>query len=127
MDRSRFLVGAVMLVAGFLLYQVGFSSELHPATLLGHWLAEFAKGAAPWGLSLEFTAVMLQFIGGLLAIFGLIVCFAGVARPNGVPFQSRPVGPAKIRPTETVMNCKFCGAEIKLGSSFCPSCKKSQA
>jgi hypothetical protein len=127
MDRSRFLIGTIMLVTGFILYQLGLSSELHPTTLLAQWLAEFAKSAAPWSLSPEVIAVMLQLTGGLLAIFGLIVCFAGVARPNGTRFQSRPMDPARTRPTRTVTNCKFCGVEIRPGSSFCPSCKKSQA
>ena len=127
MGRLRFLVGSVMLVTGFLLYQVGLSSELHPTTVLGQWLAEFAKSAFPWGSSIEVIAVMLQFIGGLLAIFGLIVCFAAVARSNGARFQSRPMDPARIRPTRTVTNCKFCGAEVAQGSLFCSNCSKSQA
>lgn len=126
MRRSIFLVGSAMLVIGFILYQFGFSAELHQATLLGRWLDEVARPATSWGLSPEEVAVILQFIGGLLAVFGLIVCFAGVARLDKIRFQSRSVEPQKTEPKGTVKNCRFCGTEIEEGSTFCPSCNKSQ-
>ena len=125
MKRSIFLVGALMLVIGFVLHQFGFSSELHQTTLLGTWLAYVARLFAPLGLSIEATAVILQFAGGLLAIFGLLVCFAAVARSSGARFQGVPVA-ASNKPVRTVANCRFCGAQIEPGSSFCPACKKSQ-
>jgi hypothetical protein len=115
-----------MLVVGFILYQFGFSAELHQVTLLGKWLNEIAGPAASWGLSLEEVAIILQFVGGFLFISGLIVCFAGVARSDKIRFQSRSIEPQKTEPKGATKNCKFCGAEIEEGSTFCPSCNKSQ-
>jgi hypothetical protein len=126
MRRSIFLVGSAMLVIGFIFYQFGFSAELHQATLLGRWLNEIAGPVASWGLSLDDVAVILQFIGGLLVVFGLVVCFAGVARSDKIQFQSRSIEPERTEPKGAVKNCKFCGAEIKEGSTFCSSCNKSQ-
>ena len=121
MKRSVFLAGSLMLVIGFISYQFGLSSELHPTTLLGAWLAEFAKLMTSWGLSLEIVAVMLQFVGGLIAIFGLVICFAGAASATRI--IARPIESQK---KESSTNCRFCGAEIEAGSSFCPKCTKSQ-
>jgi hypothetical protein len=39
-----------------------------------------------WGLRSEVAAIILQFTGGLLVNFGLIVCFDGVAQSDGVRF-----------------------------------------
>jgi len=126
MKRGALLVGSLMLVVGFILYQFGLSYELHPTSLLGRWLARFAENEVPWNLSLEVVAVLLQFVGGLLAIFGLIVCFAGVSRSDGAKFQSKPVDLLRIKASRTVTNCRFCGAEIRQGSPFCPNCNRSQ-
>ncbi len=123
LKRSVFLAGSLMLVIGFIFYQFGLSSELHPTTLLGAWLAELAKSITMWGLSLEIVAVVLQFAGGIIAIFGLIICFAGVARSGA---KNIIAGPIESRKRKQGTDCRFCGAEIEAGSSFCPKCNKSQ-
>jgi hypothetical protein len=122
MRRRVFLLGSVMLVVGFVLYQFGLSSELHQTTLLRTWLAELSKPLIQRGISLEVMTILFEFGGGLLVIFGLIVCFAGAARSNHVTHLVRAAEPARI-----TSKCRFCGAEIEEGSTFCPSCKKSQA
>jgi hypothetical protein len=116
MRKSIFLVGSLILVIGFVLYQLGFSYELHQ-TLLGKWMAQFAKPVISWGLSLEVFAVVLEFTGGLLAMFGFVLCFASVARSGGTRV---------IEHIRVVTNCRFCGAEIDKDSLFCKSCNKSQ-
>jgi len=126
MKRSVFLAGSVMLVVGFILYQFGLSYELHQTTLLAKWLAQFVNPLIQRGLSLEGAAIMFQFTGGLLAIFGVIVCFAGVAGPNKTALVSRAVKPAGTGTGSDATNCRFCGARIEEGSSFCSQCNKSQ-
>lgn len=126
MRRSIFLVGSLMLVVGFIVYQFGFSSELHQTTLLGRLWAQLGRTAILGRLTLEAVAVILQFAGGLLAIFGLIVCFAAVARPNETRPKSGTIEYLTTEPERASVNCRFCAAQIVDGSSFCPVCKKSQ-
>jgi hypothetical protein len=122
MRRTVFFLGSIMLVVGFILYQFGLSSELHQTTLLRSWLADLSKPLISRGISLDAITILFEFGGGLLVIFGLIVCFAGAARPNQIMHPTR-----RAEPTRATSKCRFCGAEIQVGSSFCPSCNKSQA
>jgi hypothetical protein len=122
MRRTVFLIGSMMLVVGFILYQFGLSSELYQTTLLRSWLADLSKPLITRGISLEAITILLEFGGGLLVIFGLIVCFEGAARPN---YTTRPARP--VEPTRNTSKCRFCGADVQEGSTFCPSCNKSQA
>ena len=115
-----------MLIVGFILYQFGISSELHQTTLLAKWLNQLAGPLTSWGLSQEALAIILQFTGGLITIFGLIICFAAAARPNQPQFKARPTEPSSVQPTKPIVKCRFCDAEIEYGSSFCPNCNKSQ-
>ncbi len=113
-----------MLFVGFILYQLGMSSELHQTTFVARWLARLVEPATSRGLSLDIVAVILQFTGGLIAIFGLIICFAGVARSTETQIVTRAIEPARSE-SEAVATCKFCGANIQEGLSFCPKCNKS--
>jgi len=126
MKRSVFLAGSIMLVVGFILYQFGFSYELHQTTLLARWLAQLANPIIQRGLSLEGAAIILQFTGGLLTIFGIIICFAGVAGHSKASLMSRSVKPVETGTESDTTNCRFCGARIEEGSSFCSKCNKSQ-
>jgi len=122
MRRTVFILGSIMLVVGFILYQFGLSSELHQTTLLRTWLADLSKPLISRGISLDAITILFEFGGGLLVIFGLIVCFAGAARPNHITHPARPA-----EPTRATSKCRFCGAEVQEGSTFCPSCNKSQS
>ena len=126
MRRSIFLVGCLMIVAGFIFYQFGLSSELHQSTLLWTRLTELAKPVVHYGLSFEVIALILQFSGGLLTLSGLVICFTGVASSKMVQFVDRPVEHLREMPAEIVDNCRFCGAGFKESSTFCSVCGRSQ-
>jgi len=116
-----------MIFAGFVLHQFGFSSELHQSTLLWTWLTDLGKPVTHYGLSFEVIALVLQFSGGLLILFGLVVCFAGVAGSKTIQFIDRPVEHSREAPAAISANCRFCGAGFKESSSFCSVCGKSQS
>jgi hypothetical protein len=116
-----------MIFAGFMLHQFGFSSELHQSTLLWTWVVDLARPVTHYGLSFEAIALVLQFSGGLLTLFGLVVCFAGVAGSKTIQFIDSPVEHSRETPTATSANCRFCGTEFKESSSFCSGCGKSQS
>ncbi|MCJ7505284.1 hypothetical protein MUP05_02265 [Candidatus Bathyarchaeota archaeon] len=80
MRRSTFLIGSLMLVVSFTFHEFGLMSTLHQQNLFGELLAEVAE-MIRWERSLGLLAALFQLFGGILAIFGLIVCFAGVAGP----------------------------------------------
>jgi hypothetical protein len=123
MKRSIFALGSIMLFFGFILYQLGMSSELHQTTFLARWLGKLAEPLTCRGLSLEIVSIILQFVGGLIAIFGLVICFAGVARSK-TQILTRAME-SKRSESKAVSTCKFCGADIEEGLSFCPKCNKS--
>jgi hypothetical protein len=126
MRRSIFLAGSLMIIAGFMLYQFGFSSELNQSTLLWTWLTKLAKPVVHYGLSLELIALILQFSGGLLLLFGLVICFAGVASSKMIQFAGGHIEHSRKAPARIISSCRFCGAGFKDSSTFCSACGRSQ-
>lgn len=114
------VLGGLMLILGFILYQIGFSIMQQQSLLM----ADIGKFLLPWFDKKELIGLILEFGGGLVAILGLIITVAGgissavggVALSQSIDTSGRPA-----------MTCKFCGAEMPAGEVFCSSCHKSQA
>jgi hypothetical protein len=66
-------------------------------------------------------------VGTVLIIIGiLLVVVGGHGRVKVVATQPvRPVPPVQARPAG--QSCKFCGADMKGSTTYCPSCGRSQS
>ena len=66
-------------------------------------------------------------VGGILIIAGiLLVVVGGHGRVKVVATQPvRSVPPVQARPAG--QSCKFCGADMKGSTTYCPSCGRSQS
>jgi len=100
-----------------------------PRSYLSEVANSFLASLFP-GQSTDLFAVFLQFGGGIVAIFGLIIAISGVAAPQGTKaryVQAQPQPLAKTaQPFMQQFNCKFCGAEIEKDEVFCPKCRRAQ-
>ena len=122
MGRMRFVVGALGIIVGFSVYQCGLFMMLN----LSGSLTSLIMSYVPWTTSAETLGAALQFVGGVIAIVGLLVCISWIgtqSRAVALPSRrSEPVGQI----TEPARKCKFCGAAIEPDAAFCPSCQRAQ-
>lgn len=123
MGRITLGFGTLILVLGFVIYQLGVfvSSQWEK---FANQLPKFLSALDP-----PMCGMALQFVGGLTGILGLVVCIYGAVYSHEKRtlrelaflltsrLEERPI-PAQ--------RCKFCGAEIEEQAVFCPACNKSQ-
>lgn len=123
MKRLTFIAGVLILIVGFVIYQLGLLIILRQATFLVH-----LSPILPGGLTPDLTGAALGFIGGIIGIIGLVTCIS-----SATSIQRREV----LRSVEELKaiiskmlipkrRCKFCGAEIDEQAIFCPVCNRSQ-
>ncbi len=111
MGRLILSLGVLLLIAGFVTYQAGFSIAFHGINLL-----PILPG--------DLTGVALEFTGGIVGIIGFVMCLLNIT-PTGRERVSRGTGPILKEKTPTRI-CRFCGAEMDKGAVFCPVCNRAQ-
>ena len=130
MGRSRFIVGALGIVVGFFVYQYGLFLTLGDleASLVG--LLPYLSAAL---LSLfgspALGGAILQLIGGIVAIAGLLVCISWIGSQRVMTPSTRAQRTAELvtQTPDSAPKCKFCGAVMEPDAAFCPSCQRAQA
>jgi len=133
MGRSRFIVGALGIVVGFFVYQYGLFLTLgeacQEASLVGLGLSDLSGALLSLFGSPALTGAILQLIGGIIAIAGLLVCISWIGSQRVMPPSIGAQRTAELvtQTPDSAPKCKFCGALMESGMAFCPSCQRAQA
>jgi hypothetical protein len=130
MGRSRFIVGAVGIVVGFFVYQYGLFLTLGDleASLVGLGLSDLSAALLSLFGSPALAGAILQLIGGIIAIAGLLVCISWIGSQRAMPSSTRAQRTAELvtQTKDSAPKCKFCGAVMEPDAVFCPSCQRAQ-
>ncbi|MFX0095979.1 MAG: hypothetical protein ACFFBD_29845 [Candidatus Hodarchaeota archaeon] len=128
MPRFNFVIGMILLIAGFVIYQFGFSLILHQMGIPNLLARIFPEGS-----NFELIGTILQFIGGISGVFGFGICIVNVVYTQRkdtlreiIKLRSYIEQIRIPRPITPIIKCMFCGAKINQGTVFCPMCNKSQ-
>ena len=122
----RTLIGGVILIIGFLMYQTGISIALesNPYTLA------FLKETISFlqiNLKNNIAIILIEYLGGIIAIIGFLICISSLSSKEKVSDTSilRKVEEKEAPPTETILKCKYCGAYIDKDDIFCAKCDRA--
>ncbi len=124
--KARLSIGALMMLAGFTVYQLGLYVAFHQAGPLEQLARQLLP---PINGSTEMSNFLLQLAGGLVAIFGFVLFTTGFIRPPPVATAGRQKSieqPVPEPKTVVIKACRFCGAKMPEPETFCPACKKAQ-
>ena len=128
MSRRSHLIGGILcLVGGYLIgYTSGTQSVLNGVLGVIHSVVN-AIPYLPGLVDQLGTTGWYLTIGAILIIVGiLLVVVGGHGRVKVIAAQPvRPVPPVQARPAG--QSCKFCGADMKGSTTYCPSCGRSQS
>jgi hypothetical protein len=131
MGRSRFIVGALGIVLGFFVYQYGLFLTLGDleASLVGLGLSGLSSTLLSLFGSLAFAGAILQLVGGMIAIAGLLVCISWIGSQSVMASSIRAQRTTELvtQVPDSGPKCRFCGALMESGAAFCPSCQRAQA
>jgi hypothetical protein len=125
--RSHLIGGILCLVGGYLIgYTSGAQSVLNGVLGAIHSVVK-AIPYLPGLVDQLGTTGWYLTVGAILIIVGiLLVVVGGHGRVKVVPAQPvRPVPAVQARPAG--QSCKFCGADMKGSTTYCPSCGRSQS
>ncbi len=139
----------LLVFLGVILFFLGLLMLIQEQTAVGLFLPIFGSQA------LELVGVLFQAVGGLLVLYGAINAFTSefVAKNNREHKENQAFLMSLMQSVDRVekrtaefgdklaelgksissqgshatLKCKFCGAMIDQGSTFCPNCGKSQA
>jgi hypothetical protein len=111
--------------------QFGLLITLNPQTILIH-ISQIISDIS----IVELVGVLLQLLGGVLLVTGLIVSVSSIVE---IKFEDErrnllaeflPIFEERIANVftsqATAQKCKFCGTPLKAGAIFCSSCGRSQ-
>jgi len=127
----KFIAGAVLLYAGFILFFLGFMITATQSMFFDVVTSQLI----PLDLGTTLRAEILQLLGGLVCVTGFILCISP-AKPPPLPPPPPPTIVIQKVPEPAVVTasssgsgskCKFCNAPMELATLFCPSCRRAQA
>ena len=127
----KFIAGAVLLYAGFILFFLGF---MITATQSMFFDAVTSR-LIPLDVGTTHRAEILQLLGGLVSVTGFILCISPI-KPTPLPPPPPPTiviqkvpEPAVSAPaaSSSGSKCKFCNAPMEVPMMFCPTCRRAQA
>lgn len=124
MGKLTLAIGTLVLISGFVIYQLGFSIVLHQTVILSPLATIFPESS-----SLDLIGTVLEFGGGILGIIGFIICISSAIstqRKETLREITKLRAFSYEEPTSPIRRCKFCGAEIDEQAVFCPVCNRSQ-
>ena len=109
------------MIIGFFAYRFGVAINIAQNSTV----SEFVSKYAPRIFSIEQTALLLEFGGGIVLLLGIILSVTAFIETK-VSYLPAPVVEEEIEEAEEVVRrCKYCSAEIE-DKVFCPLCGKSQ-
>jgi hypothetical protein len=119
--NTRLVVGFILIVLGFLAYQVGFSFILSQT----EFMVKYITMVVPEHYPMDTIGLALQFGGGIVAIVGFLLCVSSLAHPVVTRIQEVKTV-TETPPAVSGPKCRFCGGAIGVDSAFCTVCGKSQ-
>ena len=128
----KFIAGAVLLYAGFMILLAGVMISATP----NPFLKDLMRSLIPLNWDTSFLASIFWLVGGLVGVTGFILCIWPAKQvpltpppPPTIIIQKihEPAIPNTADITVSVPKCKFCGAQLRAGNLFCPSCQRAQA
>jgi hypothetical protein len=119
--NTRLIVGFILIVLGFLAYQVGFSFILGQTELM----IKYIKMVVPESYPMDTLGLALQFGGGIVAIIGFLLCISSLSTRVVTRIQEVKTV-TEAPPAVSGPKCRFCGGAIGVDSAFCTVCGKSQ-
>jgi hypothetical protein len=128
--RSHLIGGIFCLVGG---YVIGYSSGVQAVLKGVLGVVNGLVNALPFlpGLVDQLTTTGWYLsVGSVLIVIGLILVVLGGGGGGGktkAPKQPENKVPASQPLVRTPGSCKFCGADMKGSTTYCPSCGKSQS
>jgi hypothetical protein len=121
-----------LLYAGFMILLVGVMISATP----NPFLEDVIRRLIPLNWDISFLAGIFWLVGGLVEVTGFTLCI-WPAKPAPLPPPPpptiiiqrvpEPATPKTPDATPSVPKCKFCGAPLRDGNPFCPSCQRAQA
>ena len=75
--KMRTLIGGILLLIGFILYQTGISTALeqNQSTLK---LVKFITSTFKIPLETDIVILVMEYLGGIIAILGLLICVSSL-------------------------------------------------
>jgi hypothetical protein len=124
--RSHLIGGILCLLGGYLIgYTSGTQSVLNGVLGSIHAVVNFIPFLPGLVDQLSTTGWFLTF-GAIFIVVGILLVVIGGSGSVMVAKQPvRPVPPVQARPAG--QSCKFCGADMKGSTTYCPSCGRSQS
>ena len=119
--KTRLVVGFILIVLGFLAYQVGFSFILRQTELMIKYIAMVVPEHYP----MDAIGLALQFGGGIIAIVGFLLCVSSLSTPVVTRIQEVKTV-TEAPPAVSGPKCRFCSGTVGPDSAFCTVCGKSQ-
>ncbi|WP_455369607.1 hypothetical protein [[Eubacterium] cellulosolvens] len=119
--NTRLVVGFILIVLGFLAYQVGFSFILKESELM----IKYITMVVPEHYPMNTIGLALQFGGGIVAIVGFLLCVSALTSPVVTRIQEVKTV-IEAPPAPPGIKCRFCGGAVGSDSAFCTACGKSQ-
>jgi hypothetical protein len=119
--NTRLIAGFILIVLGFLAYQVGFSFILRQTELM----IKYITMVVPESYPMDTIGLALQFGGGIVAIIGFLLCVSSLSTRVVTRIQEVKTV-TEAPPVVSGQKCRFCGGAIGVDSAFCTVCGKSQ-
>lgn len=120
--NTRLVSGFILIVLGFLAYQVGFSFILKETELM----IKYITMVVPENYPMNTIGLALQFGGGIIAIIGFLLCISALSTPVVTRIQEVKTVTEAAPPVPSGPKCRFCGGVVGADSAFCTVCGKSQ-
>ncbi len=79
--KLRFLVGSILLLVGFITYQIGFAMSLKSERLIRETLAT-AISTLPVDTTVLSNSILTESLGGVIGFIGLLLCVSSIVRVN---------------------------------------------
>ena len=133
--KAKTIIGAILLIFGFLMYQTGISIALEQTPYTLDFLKSFIEFL---GINLKTDRAILtiEYIGGLVAIAGFLICISELsskeiitvtpsAEKKGDGILEGGLLGGGLFSSKPTLKCKYCGAYIDENDAFCSKCNRA--
>lgn len=77
--RPRFLTGSILLLVGFIIYQIGTTLSLKSEQLIRGVLMDTIS-PLPAGTEIFSNSILTQLMGGIVVFLGIMLCASSIAK-----------------------------------------------
>lgn len=133
--KPQTVIGGILLIIGFLMFQTGISIALEQIPYTLDFLKRFTE-ILQLNLKTPTVILLFEYVGGTIAIIGFLICVSGLTSKEPVPLPSTSLEKGgglleegllggSLFTSEPTLKCKYCGAEIDQGAVFCQKCHRA--